>query len=191
MSNFRLSRLKRFAARFGRAERGVTAVEFALISLPLVALIMGTLEMAMIILVTTTLEGATESAGRMIRTGEFQTSAANSRNDFKALVCQRMGWLNAQCAGDLTVTVQVFNNFGNLAGSPPMTGANFVPNGGCFATGQPADIVLVRSYFAWPLFTPVLSYMLDNMGNGQRLITSATAFRNEPYNPNPPGGAAC
>ena len=191
MRRIRPSRLGKFAGRFLGAERGATAVEFALISLPLVALVMGTLELAMILLVVISLESATESASRMIRTGEFQTSAANTRADFKGLVCARMGWLTSQCNANLTVTSQVFNDFGTLAGSAPMTGANFVQNGGCFATGQPADIVLVRAYFTWPLFTPVLSVAYDNMGNGQRLITSATAFRNEPYNSNPPAGAAC
>jgi Flp pilus assembly protein TadG len=186
-----LSRLAHFVTRFRRAERGATAVEFALISLPLIALIMGTLELALVLIVVTTLESATESASRMIRTGEFQTSAANTRTDFKGLVCQRMSWLSAQCSSNLTVTVQVFNDFGTLASAPPMTGANYVQNGGCFATGQPADIVLVRAYFTWPLFAPLLNVAMDNMGNGKRLLSSATAFRNEPYNSNPPGGAAC
>src|SRR4249920_1192115 len=84
------SRLARFVARFVGAERGATAIEFALISLPLIALIMGTLELALVLLVVTTLETATESASRLIRTGEFQTSAATTRADFKGLVCQRM-----------------------------------------------------------------------------------------------------
>lgn len=185
------SRLAEFAARFGRAERGATAVEFALISLPLVALILGTLELAMILLVVTTLETATEGASRTIRTGEFQTGAANARSDFKALVCGGMSWLQGQCAANLTVTSQVFNDFGTMAGTPPMTGATFVANGGCFATGQPTDIVLVRAYFTWPLFAPLLNQVLDNMGDGRRLLSSATAFRNEPYNDNPPQGAAC
>jgi hypothetical protein len=50
--------------------------------------------------------------------------------------------------------------------------------------------VLVRSYFTWPLFAPLITLM-DNTGNGARLVSTATAFRNEPYNSNPPGGAAC
>ncbi|HEY0437994.1 MAG TPA: TadE/TadG family type IV pilus assembly protein [Phenylobacterium sp.] len=192
------SRLARFAARFAAAERGATAVEFALVSLPLLGLILGTLELVLVLLVSTTLETATESASRMIRTGEFQTSAANTRADFKALVCQRMSWLNAQCNSQLMVTSQVFSDFGALAGSAPINsatfiagGPNYVNTGGCFSTGQPADIVLVRVYFTWPLFSPLLDGMMDNMGNGKRLMSSASAFRNEPYNDNLPGGAAC
>jgi Flp pilus assembly protein TadG len=186
----RSSRLSRFLARFARANRGATAVEFAIVCLPLLALVFGIIELATVILVTTTLESATETAGRMIRTGEFQTSAANTRADFKGLVCARMSWLTNQCNTGLTVDVRVFNNFQTLAANQPMTGQNFNAASACFAAGQPGDIVLVRTYFAWPLFAPLLSLM-DNMGNGDRLITFATAFRNEPYNNNPPGGAAC
>jgi Flp pilus assembly protein TadG len=184
-------RLGEFAARFGRAERGATAVEFALISLPLIGLILGTLELALILLVVTTLETATEAASRQIRTGEFQTGSGATRGDFKALVCGRMRWLSGQCNANLTVTAQVFNDFGTMAGTPPMTGHNFVPNGGCFATGAPSDIVLVRAYFTWPLFAPLLNQVLDNMGDGKRLLSSATAFRNEPYSDTLPTGAAC
>jgi len=178
--------------RFARAEQGVTAVEFALVSVPLLMLILGTVELAMIILVTTSLETATETASRQIRTGEFQSSAATSRADFKALVCNGMSWLASRCNANLTVSVQVFNDFQTLAANPPLAPANFqAPNPPtCFAPGQPSDIVLVRTYFTWPLVAPLFSFM-DNVGNGDRLVTFATAFRNEPYNNNPPGGAAC
>ncbi len=191
MRRFPSLRLSEFVKRFGRAERGATAVEFALISLPLIALILGTLELAMILLVVTSLETATEGASRRIRTGEFQTSAANTRADFKALVCGGMSWLSSQCNANLTVTSQVFNDFGTLAGTPPMSGATFVAGGGCFSTGNPTDIVLVRAYFTWPLFAPLLNVVLDNTGSGRRLLSAATAFRNEPYSDTLPMGAAC
>lgn len=180
----------RWLRGFARAEQGVTAVEFALVSVPLLMLILGIVELAMVILVTTSLETATETASRTIRTGEFQTSAANSRADFRNLVCNGMSWLQNQCAANLTTDVRVFNDFQTLAANQPMSGQNFNPAAACFAPGQPTDIVLVRVYFTWPLVAPLLTFM-DNTGNGRRLISFATAFRNEPYNTNPPGGAAC
>src|SRR5690349_6457767 len=111
MRRFRPFHPRRWARRFVRSERGATAVEFALVSVPLIALILGALELALVVLAVITLENATESAGRMIRTGEFQTGANNSRTDFKGLVCARMGWLASQCASGLTVDVRVFNDF--------------------------------------------------------------------------------
>jgi Flp pilus assembly protein TadG len=178
--------------RFARAERGATAVEFALVSVPLLMLLVGTLELALVILVITSLQTATEGAARRIRTGEFQTGGASSQADFKALVCQQMGWLTSQCDASLTVDVRVFNDFQSLAANPPIPAASFrgATPATCFAPGQPGDIVLVRSYFNWPLIAPLLSLM-DNSGGGMRVVSSATAFRNEPYSNTPAGGAAC
>jgi Flp pilus assembly protein TadG len=186
--------LGRFISRFFRAERGVTAVEFALVSVPMCVLIFGIIELAMVFLVTTTLDTATEAVSRQIRTGEFQTSGANSKANFKTLVCANMSWLTAQCATDLTLDVRTFSTFNGMATTPPINPATFDPAApGCFTPGQPTDIVLVRAYFQWNLFTPLLSAALENMGSGsgKRLIASTTAFRNEPFNDNPPVGNAC
>ncbi|HEX2816276.1 MAG TPA: TadE/TadG family type IV pilus assembly protein [Phenylobacterium sp.] len=187
------SRLSRFASRFARAERGATAVEFGLVSLPILMMIFGLLEIAMVFLVGTTLDQATQAAARQIRTGEFQTSATPTKAAFKALVCQRMTWLQPKCNADLWLDVQTYSDFATLAATPPMNAPAFDPNTTCFSTGQPTDIVLVRAYFEWDLITPLLSVALQNMGggSGKRLISSTTAFRNEPYNDNPPVGTKC
>ena len=190
------SRLSRFLARFARAERGVTAVEFAMVSLPMLVMIFGLLELALVFLVTTTLDTAVQTSARQIRTGEFQLSAGNTRTDFKNLVCANMTWLTSKCAADLFLDVQTYSDFAGMAAAPPLQLSAFRavnPTPTCFSTGQPTDIVLVRAYFKWDLFTPLLNNALENMGggSGQRLITSTTAFRNEPFNSNPPIGTSC
>ena len=164
-----------------------------MISLPMLLLTFGLLEIAMVFLVGTTLDRATETASREIRTGEFQTSAANQQNDFKTLVCGYMSWLSPQCPTNLWLDVRTFSNFSALASTPAVNAATYNPNNACFSTGQPTDIVLVRAYFEWNLVAPLLSAALENMGSGsgKRLITSTTAFRNEPFNSNPPVGTAC
>jgi Flp pilus assembly protein TadG len=189
-----LQRASRFARGFARAERGVTAVEFGLISLPIMLMTFGLVELAIVFLVGATLDTATEISSRQIRTGEFQTSAGNTQADFKTLVCGNMSWLGAQCAANLWLDVRTFSTFNGLATTPPMNAGTFAPPAGlCFSAGQPTDIVLVRAYFEWSLFTPLLNNALENMGggSGKRLITSTTAFRNEPYNTNPPIGTKC
>lgn len=186
-------RLSNALGAFARAERGGTAVEFALISLPFMVLIFGILELALVFLAATTLENAVENASRKIRTGEFQTSAASNKSDFKALVCGGMTWLGADCGANLTVDVRTFSNFASLANNDPLPASTFTEAQTCWSPGQPGDIVLVRAYYKWKLFTPVLDGALQNMGGGTgtRLISMATAFRNEPFDDEPPVGAAC
>jgi Flp pilus assembly protein TadG len=189
------SRLSQFTARFVRAERGATAVEFGLVSLPILVMIFGLLELALVFIVATTLDTATQTVARQIRTGEFQTSAANSKANLKTLVCAQMSWLQSKCTADLWLDVRSFADFNTLAGAPPLPFASTypIPPPTCFSPGQPTDIVLMRAYFEWDLFTPLLNAALENMGSGsgKRLISSTTAFRNEPFNDNPPVGAGC
>jgi len=189
---FASSRLSRFTARFARAERGATALEFGLISVPLLLIVFGVIELALVFLVGTSLDSATEAASRQIRTGEFQNSGSSTKTSFKTMVCSNMSWLSAQCASSLYLDVRTFSTFNALANNPKTNGATFDPTKTCFVVGQPTDIVLVRTYFQWNLFTPLLDAALENMGggSGKRLISATTAFRNEPYNENAPVGAA-
>jgi Flp pilus assembly protein TadG len=188
------SRLKAFRSRFARAERGATAVEFALVSIPLLVMIFGLLELALVFLVGTTLESAMERASRQIRTGEFQTGGNSTATNFKAIVCGNMSWLAPKCDSDLWLDVRTYSNYSTMAAATPANPTTFDPvnHPPCFSPGNPTDIVLVRAYFEWGLFTPLLDAALENMGggSGKRLISATTAFRNEPYNETPPQGAA-
>jgi hypothetical protein len=104
-----------------------------------------------------------------------------------------MSWLQSKCAADLWLDVRTYSDFASVAGAPPVNAPAFNPAATCFSAGQPADIVLVRAYFEWDLITPLLNAAMQNMGggSGKRLISSTTAFRNEPYNDNPPIGTSC
>jgi len=177
--------------RFARARRGATAVEFALVALPFTLLLFGIIELGCVFLVSATLDFATERAGRMIRTGEFQTSGSSSKDDFKSQVCTRMSWLSSACAGNLAVDVQTFDNFTDLGGAENVDSEDLDADSTCFTTGNPGDIVLVRTYFTWTLFTPLLDNALDNTGDGSRRIMSIAAFRNEPYSDDEAVGASC
>lgn len=185
-------RLTAAASRFIKAQRGAMAVEFALIALPFLVMLFGILELALVFMVSTSLENATEAAARRIRTGEFQQSGATSKDNFKAVVCNNMAWLTG-CTTNLTVDVRTFADFNSLANTPGLSGSSYNPNNNCWSPGEPTDIVLVRTYYEWKLITPLLNRALENRGSGtgKRLITAMATFRNEPYSANTPKGASC
>lgn len=184
-----------FAAlrRLAREKRGSTAVEFAIIAIPFMALLFGVVEIGMVLLISATLDTAVEFASRNVRTGEFQSAGAVSKDDFKALVCRNMTWLQGSCTSRILVESQTFTNYAAAGASLSAAPATFDPAGNrCWSVGGPRDIVLMRVYYQWDLITPVLTPALENMGGGKRLIVSASAFRNEPYDPNQdPVGAQC
>jgi Flp pilus assembly protein TadG len=188
-------RIRTAVHRFARAERGATAVEFALTLLPFSVLMFGIFELATVFLVSANLQAATEIAARKIRTGEFQQSGG-AKTAFRTELCSRMAWVSG-CTSDLLVESQTFASFASLAADAPQLpetfndDATFEETPTCWSPGKPTDIVLVRIYYRWRLVTPGLNRTLQNMGDGTRLITTATAFRNEPYSEELPVGAKC
>lgn len=169
-------RLARTAARFARAERGATAVEFALVSIPFLLLVMAMIELGLVFLVSLTLENAIIDVGRTIRTGEVQ-GAKTTAADFKTAVCAKMNWLGDRCAGALSLDVRTYADFASVGASA----ANAtVPNPPTWDPGKAGSVVLIRGYYAWPLVTPLMNTGLQS-ADGKRIIYAATAFMNEPY----------
>lgn len=192
MARFADTRVSRLIARFVRARRGATAVEFAIVALPFLVLTFGIIELGMVFMVSTTLEQATDNAARKIRTGELQTTGTNTKAGFKTLVCNSMTWLSGSC-GPLSVDVQTFANFNGLSGTGQANASTYDAATTCWSSGQAGDVVLVRTHYEWTLFTPLLNAALENRGtgSGKRLISASAAFRNEPFNDNAKVGAAC
>jgi Flp pilus assembly protein TadG len=168
-----------FLRRFRRHEGG-NIVEMGLVALPFITLLFGVLELGIIFMVQTTLENASYTVARQIRTGELQTAGGTAAT-FKTAVCNEMGWLGASCATSLNVDVRTFSQFSAVTAPSPVTGGAFDSTKTTFSPGSPGDIVLVRCFYTWTLFTPVLSVGLQNLSGGKRLLTAAVTFRNEPY----------
>lgn len=177
------SKTRALARRLAEERRGATAIEFALISVPMMILLFGIIELGLILLVSVTLETATEFTARDIRTGVFQMSGANTKADYKGKVCRNMNWLRTFCESKLYVDAQTFATFSTAGTFNPANPATFDPTKLCWSVGNPEDIVLVRTYLEWPVITPLLKPMLTDGGRGTRLLSSARLFRNEPFNP--------
>jgi Flp pilus assembly protein TadG len=172
-------------AAFGRAYRsdakGATAVEFAMVALPLLLLLFSVLELAMIFLISTTLENATYNAARQIRTGNFQASGTPTAVAFKTAVCNDLSWLGSACTSKVEVDVRTYASFTNPSIPDPISNGNFNTGALTFVPGSPGDIVLVRAFYKWTLVTPYLTSGLQKLNGGVSVITASSLFRNEPY----------
>ena len=161
-------------------KRGIAAVEFAMIAIPFFFLIFGLLEVCAIFIMTTVLEHGLNEASRGIRTGQAQ-QAGFGPVAFKNAVCAELFDL-LDCEGNLTLDVQTFSDFGSTSYSNPIDeDGNFTPAGFGFNPGGQNEIVVVRAFYEWKLFTPVMSAPLSNLNDGKRLLQSTIAFRNEPF----------
>ena len=164
-----------------RRDEGATAVEFGLIAFPLFVLILGVLEMSMLFFMGIELEHGTQQVARQIRTG--QVPHGISKAEFADRVCDEVAAL-PDCASRLFVSVEVISDFASGTLDSPFDGTSgaFDPSAFPVEVGGPNEIVVLRTFYQWPLFTPVLSAPLANMDTGKhRLLMASQAMKNEPY----------
>jgi Flp pilus assembly protein TadG len=160
--------------RFTRADDGAVAIEFAFVAIPFVILVFAILELGLTFLVSMSLENALANVDRTIRTGALQTSGGDATK-FRQAVCSEMSWLGSSCASSIILDVRVLPSF---AQTKDLTEPK--ANTTCFDPGGPGSIVLVRGYYKWPLITPLLEEAVSG-SSGDRKVTYAAVFANEPY----------
>lgn len=170
--------------RFARAQEGATAVEFAFVAIPFLMMVFAIIELGLVFLVSMTLENALATVDRKIRTGEFQTTGGDAAS-FQAAVCKEMAWLETSCPSAITLDVRVLPSFADSQDlQRPPTGKT------CWNPGGHDSIVLVRGYYRWPVITPLLRSAVDASG-GDREISIANVFTNEPYGTDPVADVKC
>jgi Flp pilus assembly protein TadG len=180
MVEYICSKLMNPARRFARAQDGATAVEFALVAAPFLALVFAILETALVFFAGQTLESAATDAARLIMTGQAQT-AGYSANDFKTAVCNRLAGGLFDCTNGVTVDVETYSSFSAINTAPPIVNGQLNTTNMNYVPGGPGDIVVVRLYYQWPIFVSMFGDNLSNLNGNQRLLVATSVFRNEPY----------
>lgn len=181
MTRLSLSRSPRILRRYRKCQSGVTAIEFAMVAPPFLALMFAIFEVGIMLFSEYVIEHGVNQAARMIRTGEVQ-QADMTASEFKSLVCGNLASY-LDCETMLHVDVRVFNDFDEIVLPAPLTAEGDLSaevTSDTFQPGDPYQVVVVRVYYPWELFVPGMTKMA-NMSDDRRLIAAGAAFRNEPF----------
>lgn len=177
-----LRRRTRAVARFCLSRGGTTAVEFALIAPPFLALLIAILQLASYLFAQQALQTATTAAGRLILTGQVQnanlTQTLFKTND----VCPLLPALFT--CSNLYVNVQSYNDFGAASTTIPtlsISSSGTVSSTGAYSLGGPGEVMVLQLVYPWKIITGPLGALLPNFSNGYSEIMGITAFRVEPY----------
>jgi Flp pilus assembly protein TadG len=167
--------------RFLRRNDGATAVEFGVVALPFFWLMTALGEIAVMSMAQTNLNLAMAEMGRMVRTGQVQITGM-SQAEVEGEVCDSLrDIMPLECDDRLFIDIETFDAFSDVDIEPPINNGEFDDDELTFDPGTPNDIVLVRGYYRWEVITPFFASIFSNVGSGDRLLTSAVAFRNEPW----------
>lgn len=175
-------------------DSGATAVEFALIAAPVIAMMLAILQTSTSFLINQGLDTAVHEAGRMVMTGQVHgsggiTSGADFRNRY---ICNPAppavkllpGFIDCE---QIVVDIRKAEQF--TKGSTGM----FDTSNPMACIGGAGDIVIVRVAYHSPVVAPFLALTgflaTGVLTGGQVLINgkphhammAATAFRNEPF----------
>jgi Flp pilus assembly protein TadG len=176
-----LAKLRRSAKRLrARSTSGSAAIEFAMIAPVLFLFIFGTIETGVIFFAQTMLQNATADTARQIRTG--QLSGTLTASQIRSSVCSEVNGLITNCTAALQVDLREFTSFTG-ASYPSVSNADGSVNTGALQVQSTSDcsIVLLRTFYAWPIMTPLMKPFLQTGSTGTSILTSSAAFRTEPY----------
>ena len=183
-------------------EDGTTAVEFAILAFPLFLLILGILDVSLLLLGNYQLDNAVADVARQIRTGQVQTTGV-TLDQFKTSICNRLIVFKGTCTDRLFVEVKTFPDYASIQFADPVKEETVTvtnPDGttttetrevfdesveGDFTSGvgTAGSIVGIRVFYLWEMLVPFVADLLkqDTVNDGLVLLSTAAAFRNEPF----------
>ena len=172
--------LKAASIGFLRRDDGATAVEFALIAVPFLALLLFSIQVTIIFFADQALMTFNESISRNILTGGTQKLGL-TQAQFKAQVCAKLPSLFS--CNRLYLDVRSATVFSNAnTSTPTMTydASGKVSNTFQYDPGGPGSIVVVKMMYLWPVVGTLLG-TLSNQANNNWLVMSTVALKSEQY----------
>ncbi len=165
-----------FLRKWRKRDDGSTAIEFSMLLMPYLMLCFGIIELSLMFTSASLLEGATDSAARLIRTGQLQQDGGDPETLFRDALCD-FAVVLIDC-DDMVIEVTTLDSYGDYT-APVFDGdGNMVSQG--FSAGGSNDRVLVRVAYRYAMITPLVGPLL-NGADGSTLFMSTVVLQTEPY----------
>jgi Flp pilus assembly protein TadG len=162
---------RRWPNRLIQAECGAAMVEFTLVALPFFLLLLGAFDIGFYYWGSEELENATVYGARLVRTGQVQ-AAGMTQAQLKAAICSKTAAL-VGCMSRLRLDVRSGQAFRHIRPPSPFDRSGVLKSDAefTFSPGAANDVVLVSTFFDWPLLLRPSDYILR----------AATLTQNEPF----------
>lgn len=168
------------ACDYKNDENGASAVEFALIAIPFIYLLAGILEMCLMFAAGAILHGGTGEAGRLIRTGQIQ-STADPQAAFEEALCDHVG-IFLDCEAIVYEAIHLDEEgFAGASVVEPDINDDGEMQPREFDPGEENSVILIRAAYNYPIMTPLFADFLSDAPNNTKLFISTLVLKNEPY----------
>ena len=196
MEMIKIKRKFDFLTRLWRRNEGAAAVEFAFIAPILLLTIVGIMEVAMALIVSTLIEDGLRDAARFGITGSEPPGVTREEQITSIIGDATVGLVEMS---EIDIQTLVYPSFAEVGEPEPFTDTNangvydigepytdINANGqwdadmGAAGVGGPGDIVLYKIKYNLPMMTSLLATMLGG-ADGKIQLSASIAVRNEPY----------
>ncbi len=174
--------------RFSRDTGGATAIEFAALAVPFVALLFAILETCISFGGQQLLANAADDVARQMRTGQLR-QADIIDGKLKQKICDRIVILaSGSCNDNLWVDLQTKNTFAEIAAIKIQykSDGDFKTDGFKAELGPAMSKNVLRVFYKWPLMidyvSDIISTRLSNTKTRHGLHFAEVVWQNEPFN---------
>lgn len=173
---------------------GVTTVEFALIAPALIFVVMGMVELSLLMFTQSVLDGATQTASRLGKTG-YEVSGSTREQTILSAVNARAGQL--MNTANITITKKSYAQFDQIGDPEPFVDTNgngvrdqnenytdvnlngqYDTDMGASNYGSAGEVVVYTVTYPWQFATPVVAAFFSG---GSVTLSSRVVVLNEPY----------
>lgn len=171
---------RRFWARARRDRSGATAVEFAVIAPVFISIMLATIQVAIVWFAKTELQSATETAARLVFTGQTSTSSYNSEAKFLTSLCANLPVI-IQCGGVMVNLAPQASISSVSTAAPTLTynTSGAVTNTFSYGTGTYGQVMVLQVLYQLPVVAGQL-LNFSTQSNGSLLLVATVVFENEP-----------
>ncbi len=168
----------KFFRQWRGCQEGTTAIEFSLLAVPFMFFIVAIIELSLMFVADSLLQGSVNDASRLIRTGQVQQTGGDPQAMFQQALCDSaVALLNCN---NFQYDVMPIADFAN-ADLNPVLDVNGNLLNQQFDPGGVSDVILIRVTYRYPLMTPLIGQLFSNYPNNIRLLISTIVLQTEPY----------
>lgn len=176
----------RLLRRFRRNDRGVVAIEFAMLALPFFALVFAIIETCLSFAAGQLLQNSVDRVARELRTGQILPVQATSTRIYSE-VCSGMAiMLVDDTCPDLVIDLKTFAEYSDFP-----TGITRLGNGDVDTSGftidpaGPRGKAQMRAFYRWAVYTDLMKSRIANVNrgasDGKILLFGTMTWQNEPF----------
>ena len=169
--------------RFNGDERGVAAIEFAILAMPFLLVLFAILESSISFASQQLISDTVDRIARDVRVGNIRKGGpGSSPAEISDRICTELEFFVAAGCPDMEIDLKVYATYDDLPVTLPRK-PNYDVNTAGFdiEVGEGMEIQMLRVFYRWKYMTKFIADKAATLPDGKTLLYAAAAWKNEPF----------